>query len=153
LNWYIRPLFIIPFCYFAYKKSVRGIIVTVLAALSSMFWFPAPSIENAQASEFLSMERRYITGTWTNLMIAFAALIPVWFALLFLCFRKRWWLLGVLAINGGAILKIAWGFVIAGDSAWSIVPPVVVGAIVVNACVLFAFRRWHGDRRSSADAM
>ena len=43
LSWYIRPLFILPFCYFAYKKSVRGIVLTLVAVTSSMFWFPGSS--------------------------------------------------------------------------------------------------------------
>ena len=30
LSWYIRPLFILPFCYFAYRKSVRGMVATVV---------------------------------------------------------------------------------------------------------------------------
>ena len=25
LSWYIRPLFVLPFCYFAYKRSVWGV--------------------------------------------------------------------------------------------------------------------------------
>jgi hypothetical protein len=29
LSWYIRPLFLIPFCYFAYKRSLAGISATI----------------------------------------------------------------------------------------------------------------------------
>ena len=36
LSWYIRPLFILPFCYFAYKKSVWGMVLTFVAVTSSM---------------------------------------------------------------------------------------------------------------------
>ncbi|WP_020395975.1 hypothetical protein [Thiolinea disciformis] len=44
LSWYIRPLFLLPFCYFAYQRSYLGITLTLtlLALLSSMFWFPVP---------------------------------------------------------------------------------------------------------------
>jgi hypothetical protein len=42
LSWYIRPLFLLPFCYFAYKRSLWGITLTVVALATSMFWFPAP---------------------------------------------------------------------------------------------------------------
>jgi hypothetical protein len=35
LGWYIRPLFILPFCYFAYKKNIRGMALTVVAVTSS----------------------------------------------------------------------------------------------------------------------
>ncbi|WP_386688693.1 hypothetical protein [Lonepinella sp. MS14437] len=40
LSWYIRPLFIIPLCWFAYRHSLTGIATTVFALLTSMFWFP-----------------------------------------------------------------------------------------------------------------
>lgn len=42
LSWYIRPLFLIPFCYFAYRRSLFGITLTLLGLATSMFWFPAP---------------------------------------------------------------------------------------------------------------
>jgi hypothetical protein len=31
LSWYIRPLFLLPFCYFAYKHSLAGIVLTLVA--------------------------------------------------------------------------------------------------------------------------
>ncbi len=37
LSWYIRPLFLLPFCYFAYKRSMWGIALTLLALATSMF--------------------------------------------------------------------------------------------------------------------
>ena len=37
LSWYIRPLFLLPFCYFAYKRSLWGITLTVVALATSMF--------------------------------------------------------------------------------------------------------------------
>lgn len=62
LSWYIRPLFILPFCYFAYRKSVRGMVATVVAVTSSMFWFPAPATADPTATTFLAVERQWITG-------------------------------------------------------------------------------------------
>ena len=62
LSWYIRPLFVLPFCYFAYKKNWWGMVLTVLAVLSSMFWFPAPATIDPQTTAFLAMERQYVTG-------------------------------------------------------------------------------------------
>ena len=44
LSWYIRPLFLLPFCYFAYRRSLFGITITLVALATSMFWFPAPEI-------------------------------------------------------------------------------------------------------------
>ena len=37
LSWYIRPLFLLPFCCFAYKRSMWGIALTLLALSTSMF--------------------------------------------------------------------------------------------------------------------
>jgi hypothetical protein len=42
LSRYIRPLFLVPFCYFTYKRSITGIVLTLLALATSMFWFPKP---------------------------------------------------------------------------------------------------------------
>ena len=42
LSWYVRPLFILPFCFFAYRRSLFGIVLTILALATSMFWFPVP---------------------------------------------------------------------------------------------------------------
>ena len=42
LSWYIRPLFFLPFCYFAYRRSLFGMVLTLVALATSMFWFPAP---------------------------------------------------------------------------------------------------------------
>src|SRR4028119_50008 len=42
LSWYIRPLFFLPFCFFAYRRSLWGMTLSLLALATSMFWFPAP---------------------------------------------------------------------------------------------------------------
>jgi hypothetical protein len=43
LSWYIRPLFFLPFCFFAYRRSWAGIVATLVALATSMAWFPAPT--------------------------------------------------------------------------------------------------------------
>src|SRR5918998_1875052 len=65
LSWYVRPLFLLPFCYFAYRRSLWGIVLTVVALATSMFWFPAPERVDPGAAEFLAMEREYLTEDWT----------------------------------------------------------------------------------------
>ncbi len=65
LSWYIRPLFLLPFCYFAYRRSLFGIVLTLVALATSMFWFPAPEQSSSGTLEFLAMEREYLTGEWT----------------------------------------------------------------------------------------
>ena len=142
LSWYIRPLFVLPFCYFAYRKNGWGVALTVLAVLSSMFWFPAPEEAEGRAAAFLEMEKRYITGTWGAGKVAMTALVPVWFIALGAAFWRRSWAAGFLVINLGIALKVAWSFYFGGAAAWSIIPPVGIGALVVNGVLLFAYRRW-----------
>jgi hypothetical protein len=146
LSWYIRPLFVIPYCYFASKRSGWGIALTVLAVLSSMFWFPAPETADPRVAEFLEMEREYISGSWGVAKLAMTALVPAWFIALATAFWRRSWLAGFLVINLGTILKVAWSFFYGGDSARSIVPAVTLGTVVVNGVLLFAYWRWRRAR-------
>jgi hypothetical protein len=141
LSWYIRPLFVLPFCYFAYRKSAWGLGLTVVAVATSMFWFPAPAATDARAEAFLAMERQYVTGSWTFAKIAMTALVPLWFVALASAFWWRSWLAGLLVINGGALLKVIWSFYFAGTSAWSIIPAVGIGALIINGVMLYAYRR------------
>ncbi|MEB3323655.1 MAG: hypothetical protein VKI81_12605 [Synechococcaceae cyanobacterium] len=150
LSWYIRPLFVLPFCYFAYRKSVWGIVATVVAVLSSMFWFPAPETTDPRAAAFLAMEQQYVSGAWTLSKVAMTALVPVWFVALAWAFWQRSWMAGFVVINVGALLKVAWSFFYGGASAVSIIPPVLLGAVVVNGVMAYAY--WQVRRRSGRDA-
>lgn len=38
-SWYIRPLFLLPFCLFAYFRTWSGVSVTIFCLFTSMFWF------------------------------------------------------------------------------------------------------------------
>lgn len=149
LSWYIRPLFVLPFCYFAYKKSVTGVVLTIIAVLSSMFWFPAPSEADPRAAAFLEMERQYVTGGWSFAKTAMTALVPIWFAMLGWAFWRRSWIVGLMVINAGAALKVLWSFYFGGDSAWSIIPPVAIGALICNGVLLWVFRRSGARARAS----
>ena len=37
LSWYVRALLTVPFCYFAYKRNVVGVVATLVAIVTSMF--------------------------------------------------------------------------------------------------------------------
>jgi hypothetical protein len=89
LSWYIRPLFLLPFCYFAYKRSLWGIVLTLLALATSMFWFPAPEHSSPAENEMLASEREYLTASWTLWKVLIALLVPLGFAALALAFWRR----------------------------------------------------------------
>jgi hypothetical protein len=61
LSWYTRPLFLLPFCYYAYRRSINGIVLTLLALASRMFWYPEPEHADPEALEFLAAEQEYVT--------------------------------------------------------------------------------------------
>jgi len=152
LSWYIRPLFVLPFCWFAWKRSVAGIILTVVGVLSSMFWFPAPSEADPRAAAFLAMERDYVTGGWTWAKTAMTSLVPIWFVALGWTFWRRSLIAGLVVINAGAALKVAWSFWFGQATAWSIIPSVAIGALVCNGVVLYVWRRRRRARRAAAPA-
>jgi len=141
LSWYIRPLFVLPFCYFAYRKSIWGVTLTVVAVTSSMFWFPAPTTADPQVTAFLAMERQYVTGPLTLAKAAITTLVPLWLIALAWLFWRRSWIGGFIVISGGTLLKIIWSFYFGGESAWAIIPPVALGFIVCAGILLYAFRR------------
>jgi hypothetical protein len=106
-----------------------------------MFWFPAPESVDPRAETFLAIERQYIAGPWTFGKVALTALVPVWFVALAIAFWRRSWVGGAVVIGGGTLLKIIWSFSVAGDSAWSIVPPVAFGTTVCAVMLWLAYRR------------
>jgi hypothetical protein len=147
LSWYIRPLFILPFCYFVYKKNVWGMALTVVAVTSSMFWFPAPATPDPRAAAFLALERQYVGGPWTLGRIVMTALVPIWFVALAWSVRRRSWLGAAIVIGAGTLLKVSWSFRLAGDTAWVILPPVALGTAVVLGVLLIT--DWRVRRHSA----
>jgi hypothetical protein len=141
LSWYVRPLFILPFCYFAYKRTLWGVVLTIVAVTSSMFWFPAPATPDPRAASLLAVERQYLAEPLTFSRFVLTALIPVWFVTLAWAIRKRSWLGVAAVILSGTLLKVGWLFRVGGSNAWVIVPPVALGTAVCASVLLFAYRR------------
>ncbi len=143
LSWYIRPLFLLPFCFFAYRRSGKGIALTVLALATSMFWFPAPEQPDPRAIEMLEAEREYLLGTWTLWKVAIALLIPLGLGTLALAFWKRSIWYGAALINAMVLFKIGWTFVFTeAESALLHLTPAVLGLAICNAVLLIVFRWW-----------
>jgi hypothetical protein len=140
LSWYIRPLFLIPFCYFAYKRSWVGILGTLIALATSMFWFPAPQTPDPRVEEFLAMEVEWIAGRWTLWKALLTLLVPASLALLAFAFWKRsaWYGVGVLTFI--ALSKILWSIAFGGESASALLPPAIIGLAVCNLAVYFGVK-------------
>ena len=106
LSWYIRPLFLLPFCYFAYRYGVKGIALTLLTLATSMFWFREPEQPDPEAIEFLAAEKEYLTGDWTLAKALMTLLVPASFAALALAFWKRSLFYRLVVINAMMLTKI-----------------------------------------------
>ncbi len=142
LSWYIRPLFFLPFCYFAYKRSVSGMILTLLALATSMFWFPAPARSDPMTLEFLAVEREYLTGDWTLAKVLLALLVPISFAALGLVFWKRSIVYGLVLINAIVLVKLGWSFYFGDESGGlTLLPSALAGLAVCDAVILYVVRR------------
>jgi hypothetical protein len=142
LSWYIRPLFLLPFCFFAYRRSLWGMTLTILALATSMFWFPAPVESNAAVNEMLGAEREYLTGNWTLWKVLMALVVPATFAALGLAFWKRSLVYGLAVINAAVLIKIGWTFAFGTEAgAMSHLPAAVLGLVICNALVLYVIRR------------
>lgn len=142
LSWYIRPLFLLPFCYFAYQRSLVGIVGTLLALTTSMFWFPAPTTVSPGVQAMLDAERAYLLGEWTIIKLALALLVPLTLTALALAFWARSFLWGFVVLNIMVVSKIAWTFAYApAEGAFAHLIPALLGLGVCNGMVLLA-RRW-----------
>lgn len=151
LSWYIRPLFLLPFCYFAYKRNIWGIIFTLIALMSSIFWFPAPENPSPAVVEMLSAERDYLLGEWGFWKILISLYTPFTFTLLALAFWKRSFAYGLAVINAMFLFKIIWTFVVSEfDGAFAHLVSVSIGMIVCNLVILFIMRRQARRRPQTA---
>lgn len=135
LSWYIRPMFILPFAYFAYKRSWQGLVITVIALFTSMFWFPVPAVADPAAEKFLQAEKDYILSEWDLSKVLWTMTVPAFFFFLALAFWKRSWWWGVAVINLAALGKIIWSVLSAGEAGWATVGPAMIGMLVCDVAV------------------
>lgn len=143
LSWYIRPFFLIPFCYFAFKKSWSGMSATIFLLFTSMFWFPKPAESNQSVVEFLKMEKGWLSGNWDFTKMAMTSLIPLSFVALGMAFWKRSVRIGLTILVLIAIGKMAWSVAYGGKSGQSIIVPAIVGLLI---CIVIV---WRAVRKSA----
>jgi hypothetical protein len=140
LSWYIRPLFLLPLAWAAYRRSAAGIVATLLALATSMAWFPAPGVPDPKVEEFLAFEKEWLTGHWDATKIALSLLPPAGLAAYCIAFWRRSLRWGLLVLGGMAFSKIAWS-TIAGEGGGAVVLPALVGLAVGAAVIALAARR------------
>lgn len=141
ISWYIRPLFLIPFCYFAYKRSWTGISVTMFLLLTSMFWFPKPEIVSDQVKNFLKMEMDYLLGEWDLIKVLITLLVPISLIALATAFWKRNLYFGISVMIFIAVAKMAWSVVFGGEAGKSIFIPAIVGLIICIVLIYIGYKK------------
>lgn len=145
LSWYIRPLFLLPFCWFAYRRSPAGIAATLLALATSMAWFPAPATVSPAVAAMLQAERDYLLGEWNVAKVAVALLVPLSLGTLAAAFWRRSLVWGLVVVNAMVGVKITWTFVFApAEGALAHLVPALAGLVVCNLVLLAAMRRLRG---------
>ena len=130
LSWYVRPLMLIPFCFFAFKKSYSGMLFSIFALATSMMWFPEPTSHSEQAQTFLKMEMDYLSANWTFLKIIMTATIPLVFILLGIAFWRRKVFWGFIVLMVSILMKMLWSVVEGGESGYVLFPAAIIGIIV-----------------------
>jgi hypothetical protein len=140
LSWYIRPLFLLPLAWAAYRRSIAGILLTLLALATSMAWFPAPQVADPKVEEFLAFEKEWLTGHWDAAKIAWSLLPPAGLAAYCLAFWRRSLRWGLLVLGGMALSKIAWSAT-SSDGGAAVILPALVGLGVGAAAIALAARR------------
>lgn len=146
LSWYIRPLFIIPFCYSAYKRSWAGIALSVFGIATSMLWFPAPADPSDSVKEFLQFEKDWLEMPHNFQKILLELTVPVSSFLLGFAFWKRSLWMGVTVIVLMATCKIIWSVYNAGESGMSIIIPAMLGLGICLVLVVLGFRRLNKNK-------
>jgi hypothetical protein len=88
LSWYVRPLFILPYCWFASQRHLAGMVITILLLPTSLAWFPAPKRVDPGVGRYLAQERALLAGDRRRL-VAFAALVAGFLVSLGAAFWRR----------------------------------------------------------------
>ncbi|MFG3495717.1 hypothetical protein [Streptomyces sp. NPDC047928] len=146
VSWYTRPLFFLPIAYFCWTRRPVALTVTIVAMLSSFFWFPAPAPDavDPEIAGVLEMEKRLFTDptwiTWVSL-----AAIPLLIAGICVAFWRHSLGWGLVVIDAGLALKILWVFANSGQDGRATLLPLGLGGVAITALVL-GVARWRGPR-------
>jgi len=140
-SWYVRPIFLIPFCYFAYERSWAGISITIFCLITSMFWFTRTEVVSDDVKTFLQFEKDWLYGAWDYKKILLLSTVPISFIALGLAFWKRSLFMGLGVVVAMATGKVVWSIQNAGESGKSILIPALLGLILYSGLLFFGFKK------------
>jgi len=136
----VRPLFLLPFCWFAWRRSARGLLVTLLLFPATLIGFPAPAGPPDPAiAAYLDAERRMLASGWIP-VASLALAASIFLALLAAMLWHRRWLIGLLVLHRGTAAKVAWSLWAWGPAGQASVLPSVFTLLVCDVVVVAAWR-------------
>jgi hypothetical protein len=141
-----QALFLLPFCFFAYRRSAWGIVATLLVFPTSLFWFPAPENPSPRVEWYLAWERQFVTEGSIAARLVLVVLVVGFFVALAAAFWKHNWLWDLVVLNAATLLKVIWSITFGGEAGWASLAPSVVTLVVTDAAILLA-ARWLKRRR------
>ena len=110
-----------------YVRSWAGLMAGVFALLTSMAWFPAPAVADADVARFLADEIAFLRGGWTLQTGLYTLAVLAYFALLVGMAWQRSGK-GLAAVLAAAALgKVAFSLMGSGASARALVAPALLG--------------------------
>lgn len=150
-SWFIRPVFLIPFCFFAYKRSWTGVSITIFCIFTSMFWFNKPEYVNDNVKAFLQFEKDWLYSDWNYEKIMLIITVPISFFALGFAFWKRSLIIGLAVIVLMATGKIVWSIQNAGESGKSIIIPAIIGLIICSGLIFYGFKKLEKNKRQDSN--
>jgi hypothetical protein len=150
-SWYVRPFFILPYCWFAFRRNRIGLALTMLLFPTSLFWFPAPVEPSPEAERYLAWEQEFFLGSPMRLG-ALASVVAAFLWALAAAFWRRSWRWGLVVLNLASLMKVGWSLLVGGDAGQGSVLPTLVTLLVCDVAILaavFHARRRPGNRRDA----
>lgn len=135
-SWYVRPLFLLPFAWFAWRRQPAGLLLTMLVLPTSLFWFPAPAEPTPHVLAYLAWERAFVLDGHPLVQGAVVALVLVFLVALAAAFWTRRWWWGLVVLNAGTVLKLLFSVAWGGEAGRAVLVPATVTLALCNGAVL-----------------
>ncbi|MDN3241392.1 hypothetical protein [Glycomyces tritici] len=141
ISWYIRPLFFIPIALFAWRRQGWWMSLSIVAMLSSFFWFPEPAEVDPAAQAILDMEAELFAQPSWQTVISLGT-IPIFLGGLVWAFWRHSIGIGLWVVNVGVAYKAAWVWVNTDFAGFMHVVPIYAIALLVINALTIGFAKW-----------
>lgn len=151
-SWYSRPLFLIPACYYAYRKNIWLVIGFMAMLFCSLFWFAAPSNVPAHVSDYLEWEKQlFFTNESIVPLLVLTLVVAGFLVALFTAFWRRNPWLGLVLVNVGTVLKIVVSIALGKESGAAAIVPSLSSMAIINFAA-FVFWRLSNAKKNAGKA-